>query len=92
MTNKPLRRHPSLVPISQMHHDVLLLAQLLSPKMPIYKGLPQSKAERKDYAISFLIIGLNPILKTTNTNYLPILVVTTLKLINYLKRFQKNKS
>ncbi|POY38934.1 hypothetical protein C3K47_00070 [Solitalea longa] len=53
MTQKPLKRHSSLIPISQKHHDILVLAQLISSKMPVYKGKPSSFEERKQYALSF---------------------------------------
>lgn len=42
MPRTPLKRHPTLIPISKGHHHGLVLAQLLSTDVPDYKGLPNS--------------------------------------------------
>ncbi|MCO4292756.1 hypothetical protein NF867_07775 [Solitalea sp. MAHUQ-68] len=63
MSNKPLKRHSSLIPISQKHHDILVLAQLMSQKKPVYKGLPTSDEDRKVYALNFYVGRLKPYFK-----------------------------
>lgn len=45
-----MKRHDNLVPISQEHHQMLLLARLLRNDAPPYKGLPLDKSEKVTYA------------------------------------------
>jgi hemoglobin len=45
-----MKRHASLQPLSREHHEVLLLAQLLKIKAPVYKGLPVNDKEKIAYA------------------------------------------
>ena len=35
-----MKRHSSLVPYSQDHHKILVLAQVLKKDVPDYKGMP----------------------------------------------------
>ena len=46
-----MKRHPSLVPYSSDHHQILVLAQMLKKKSPAYKGLPSDVTGKKQYAL-----------------------------------------
>ena len=46
----PMKRHPSLVPLSREHHQMLLLAQLCKRDAPPYKGLPTDLPGKIAYA------------------------------------------
>ena len=45
-----MKRHPSLIPLSQDHQKGLLLAQLLKKNAPEYKGLPKDPIGKMNYA------------------------------------------
>jgi len=45
-----MKRHPTLIPISREHHQVLLLAQLLKKDAPPYRGLPETLEGKISYA------------------------------------------
>lgn len=45
-----MKRHPTLIPISREHHQVLLLAQLLKKDAPLYRGLPETLEGKICYA------------------------------------------
>jgi len=46
-----MKRHKSLIPLSQQHHDVLILAQLIKRNAPHYKGLPTEIEEKRKYTL-----------------------------------------
>lgn len=50
---KPLRRHAGLAPLSRDHHHILILAQLLKENAPVYRGLPDTTAGKRTYALTF---------------------------------------
>ena len=56
----PLRRHPSLIPLSRDHHHGLVLAQLLKYDVPDYRGMPQTVEGKIAYAIRFCEEELRP--------------------------------
>ena len=45
-----MKRHSSLIPLSQDHHKALLLAQLIKKNAPDYKGLPTDLIGKMNYA------------------------------------------
>lgn len=45
-----MKRHPTLIPISREHHQVLLLAQLLKKDAPPYRDLPGDREGKIKYA------------------------------------------
>ena len=45
-----MKRHPALIPLSQDHHQGLLLAQLIKKDAPIYNGLPKDLIGKMNYA------------------------------------------
>lgn len=47
-----MKRHPTLIPISREHHQVLLLAQLLKKDAPLYRGLPDTLDGKLEYALT----------------------------------------
>ena len=48
--NKFMKRHPALIPLSQDHHQGLLLAQLIKKDAPNYNGLPNDLIGKMNYA------------------------------------------
>lgn len=50
--NRPLKRHPALIPYSRQHHLMLVLAQLLKAGSPPYRGLPTDADGKRDYALA----------------------------------------
>lgn len=48
-----MKRHPALHPLSQDHHQGLILAQQLKKGAPQYKRMPSTLEEKKNYTISF---------------------------------------
>jgi len=48
-----MKRHPSLYTLSHDHHQGLILAQQLKKGAPLYKGMPSTLEDKKDYTISF---------------------------------------
>lgn len=46
-----MKRHKSLIPLSQQHHDTLILAQLIKRNAPPYKGLPTEIEEKRKYTL-----------------------------------------
>jgi iron-sulfur cluster repair protein YtfE (RIC family) len=48
-----MKRHESLVPLSREHHGALILAQLIKRNAPLYKGLPETIADKKIYALNY---------------------------------------
>ncbi len=54
-----MMRHKSLVSLSQEHHHVLHLSQLLKANAPAYDGFPRTVTGKKDYAIKFYITNLS---------------------------------
>jgi iron-sulfur cluster repair protein YtfE (RIC family) len=55
-----MKRHPSLIPLSREHHEVLILAQLLKPNAPHYKGLPHTMEGKKEYALALFQKSIKP--------------------------------
>lgn len=47
-----MKRHESIIPLSHDHHHGLILAQLLKPGAPEYKGLPNDSDGKSEYAIN----------------------------------------
>ena len=45
-----MKRHPALIPLSQDHHQGLLLAQLIKKDAPDYNGLPKDLIGKMNYA------------------------------------------
>ncbi|MBK7630865.1 MAG: hemerythrin domain-containing protein [Ignavibacteriales bacterium] len=45
-----MKRHPALIPLSQDHHQGLLLAQLIKKDAPNYNGLPKDLIGKMNYA------------------------------------------
>ncbi|HAA15020.1 MAG TPA: hypothetical protein DCE41_26330 [Cytophagales bacterium] len=45
-----MKRHPSLIPTSREHHQMLMVAQLLKRDAPAYKGLPTDPEGKVAYA------------------------------------------
>ncbi len=50
--NRPLKRHPALIPYSREHHPMLVLAQLLKAGSPPYRGLPTDAPGKREYALA----------------------------------------
>lgn len=48
-----MKRHESLIPLSREHHDGLILAQLIKLNAPVYKGMPETTADKVKYASKF---------------------------------------
>lgn len=48
-----MRRHSSLIPLSQDHHHGLVLAQLIKKGAPLYKQLPKTLSEKVKYTQNF---------------------------------------
>lgn len=46
-----MKRDKSLIPLSQDHHNGLMLAQLIKKDAPVYKGLPTDSTGKVKYAI-----------------------------------------
>ena len=44
-----MKRHKSLIPLSQDHHNGLMLAQLLKEGAPEYRGLPKDTDGKVNY-------------------------------------------
>lgn len=44
-----MRRHPTLIPFSKQHHQMLVLAQVLKEDVPDYKGMPTSLEGKIDF-------------------------------------------
>lgn len=66
-----MKRHPQLVPISKVHHQLLILAQLLKKDVPDYKGLPSDLSEKVAYAISVYKKDMIPYLKQMGKELYP---------------------
>lgn len=47
-----MKRHESLIPLSQQHHSLLILAQLIKKDSPQYKGLPTNIPEKRIYTLN----------------------------------------
>lgn len=47
-----MKRHKSLIPLSQDHHNGLMLAQLIKKDSPEYKGLPRDIDGKIGYVVS----------------------------------------
>ncbi len=47
-----MRRHPSLIPFSKQHHQILVLAQVLKTDVPDYKGMPVTSEGKLQFIIS----------------------------------------
>ena len=47
-----MKRHKSLIPLSQDHHNGLMLAQLIKKDAPEYKGLPTDIDGKIDYTLN----------------------------------------
>lgn len=47
-----MKRHKSLIPLSQDHHSGLLLAQLSKKTAPNYQKLPNDDEGKKEYALN----------------------------------------
>jgi len=45
-----MKRHPAFIPLSQDHHQGLLLAQLIKKDAPDYNGLPKDLIGKMNYA------------------------------------------
>jgi len=45
-----MKRHEAIAPLSRDHHASLILAQLLKKNTPVYKGLPDTTADKVKYA------------------------------------------
>lgn len=56
----PLKRHPSLIPLSHDHRSLLFLAQLLKKNAPVFKGYPSTPEGKRQYAIESYIHSLAP--------------------------------
>ena len=46
-----MKRHASLIKLSQEHHPMLLLAQVLKSDVPDYKNMPSTIVEKQRYAL-----------------------------------------
>lgn len=55
-----MKRHPSLIPLSREHHEVLILAQLIKSGGPQYKGLPETAEGKKEFALSLFEKNIRP--------------------------------
>jgi hypothetical protein len=64
-----MRRHPSLIPLSRLHHKMLVLAQVLKSDVPDYKNMPTDCPGKSAYAIQVYKQVIVPYL-STNTNKL----------------------
>ncbi len=53
-----MKRHDSLVPLSQDHHRALILAQLIKKNAPAYNNMPETLEEKRHYAIDFYYSSL----------------------------------
>lgn len=47
-----MKRHESLITLSQQHHDTLILAQLIKKNTPAYKGLPTELYDKRVYTLN----------------------------------------
>ncbi len=47
-----MKRIETLAPLSRDHHSTLILAQLLKKGAPIYKELPNTAKDKKEYALN----------------------------------------
>jgi iron-sulfur cluster repair protein YtfE (RIC family) len=48
-----MKRHRNLIPYSQEHHQVLVLAQVLKTDVPDYKGMPTDLEGKSQMAIDY---------------------------------------
>ena len=46
-----MQRHPLLAPFSREHHQVLILTQVLRNDVPDYRGMPDTPADKREYAL-----------------------------------------
>ncbi|MFY0653828.1 MAG: hemerythrin domain-containing protein [Cyclobacteriaceae bacterium] len=49
----PLKRHPSLTPLSRFHRSALFVAFVCKKGAPEVKGYPKTLSGKRDYALSF---------------------------------------
>lgn len=69
----PIRRHPSLVPLSKDHHEALLLAQVLKRNAPPYRGMPQSPRDKQAYFRARFSTALQPHFRAEEDKLFPLL-------------------
>lgn len=55
-----MKRHPSLIPLSREHHEVLILSQLIQKGGPQYKGLPETLEGKKEFAMTMFAKKILP--------------------------------
>lgn len=48
-----MKRHPALHTLSHDHHQGLILAQQLKKGAPLYKGMPSTLEDKKEYTLQF---------------------------------------
>lgn len=55
-----MKRHPSLIPLSREHHEVLILSQLIQKGGPQYKGLPDTLEGKIEFAMTLFVKKILP--------------------------------
>lgn len=55
-----MKRHPSLIPLSKFHRDILFLALIAKANAPDVKGYPETVEGKIDYALDFYEGKLKP--------------------------------
>jgi Hemerythrin HHE cation binding domain len=55
-----MRRHPTLIPLSREHHEVLILSQLIKNDGPQYKGLPETTEGKREFALKLFSKNIRP--------------------------------
>lgn len=90
MPDRPLRRHPNLIPLSRDHHHGLVLAQLLKYDVPDYKGLPTTVEGKAEHALRFYEEKLAPHFRLEEERLLPAVTGYDSLLDHYCERVRED--